>query len=386
MEEKKLSYLEGLRGFGAIMVFLCHFVYAFYYTLYSCDIANSNLPFSLETGIAVSPLNFFYNGKSAVRIFFLVSGYVISIKYFKSHDRGYLKKSAIKRYFRLVVPIAAIEIISYVMMKAGLFYNVEASVISKSEWFAYFYNFEPTFYGALRESLFACLFKGENIYSGVLWIMKYEFLGSLIAYLTLFLIGKNKFRYIIYAIELVFLLVIDPNYGYAAVLLGMIICDIMNTKREFVDKICRNKFILLIMFLTGIFLASYPAAGVGLENTIYSLLGSPRVILFYTAGCSILFFVLLNSSLMQRLLDNKFLNYLGRYSMGIYMVHFPVIASFSAWLLILLSNVLSYNLIMLLNLILSAVIVVLLGKVFTCIVEPIGKRLSDFIIKLVGEN
>lgn len=386
MEEKRLSYLEGLRGFGAIMVFLCHFVYAFYYTLYSCDIANSNLPFNLETGIAVSPLNFFYNGKSAVRIFFLVCGYVISIKYFKNYDKGYLKKSAVKRYFRLVVPIAVIEIISYVMMRAGLFYNIQASEISKSEWFAYFYNFEPTLYGVLRESLFACLFKGENIYSGVLWIMKYEFLGSLIVFLTLFLIGKNKFRYIIYAIELIVLLLIDPNYGYAAVLLGMIICDIMNTKEKLVGKICRNKFILLVLFLAGIFLASYPAAGIGLENTIYSILGNPRVILFYTAGCSILFFVLLNSRLMQRLLDNKLLNYLGRYSLGIYMVHFPVIASFSAWLLIKLSNVLSYNLIMLINLILSAVIVVVLGKIFTCAVEPLGKRLADFITRLVGEN
>ena len=32
---KKLDYIDGLKGIGALMVFFCHFVFAFYYAAYS---------------------------------------------------------------------------------------------------------------------------------------------------------------------------------------------------------------------------------------------------------------------------------------------------------------------------------------------------------------
>ena len=32
---KKLAYIDGLKGIGALMVYFCHFVFAFYYAAYS---------------------------------------------------------------------------------------------------------------------------------------------------------------------------------------------------------------------------------------------------------------------------------------------------------------------------------------------------------------
>ena len=34
-ETKKLTYIDGLKGTGALIVYLCHFAYAFYFALYS---------------------------------------------------------------------------------------------------------------------------------------------------------------------------------------------------------------------------------------------------------------------------------------------------------------------------------------------------------------
>ena len=41
---KKLDYIDGLKGIGALMVFFCHFVFAFYYAAYSLtgDAVNTN--------------------------------------------------------------------------------------------------------------------------------------------------------------------------------------------------------------------------------------------------------------------------------------------------------------------------------------------------------
>ena len=34
MQQNKLVYLDGLKGFGCVCVFLTHFVFAFYYGMY----------------------------------------------------------------------------------------------------------------------------------------------------------------------------------------------------------------------------------------------------------------------------------------------------------------------------------------------------------------
>lgn len=35
MQQNKLVYLDGLKGFGCVCVFLTHFVFAFYYGMYT---------------------------------------------------------------------------------------------------------------------------------------------------------------------------------------------------------------------------------------------------------------------------------------------------------------------------------------------------------------
>ena len=63
---KKLDYIDGLKGIGALMVFFCHFVFAFYYAAYSLtgDAVNTNS--GIEITIGKTPLNLLYSGNSAV--------------------------------------------------------------------------------------------------------------------------------------------------------------------------------------------------------------------------------------------------------------------------------------------------------------------------------
>ena len=59
---KKLDYIDGLKGIGALMVFFCHFVFAFYYAAYSLtgDAVNTNS--GIEITIGKTPLNLLYSG------------------------------------------------------------------------------------------------------------------------------------------------------------------------------------------------------------------------------------------------------------------------------------------------------------------------------------
>lgn len=378
MSEKRLSYLEGLRGLAAIMVFLCHFSYAFYYALYSGVVAESNMPGNLDTLIAVTPLNVLYNGKLAVRIFFLLCGYVICIKFFKTGDKKYLVSGAIKRYFRLIVPILFIEVITYLLMKMGVYHNGAAAVISHSQdWFMTFNSEEPNFFIMLKEAFVEAFFGKPYAYNNILWIIRYEFLGSLMVYGILYVTGKWKYRHILYII----LCALCIRNDYVCIFIGMLLSDLMQNKPVWFDKLCKNKFILLISLIFGMFLATYPAAGkdINLQHTIYAIVPVPMVIIFYVVGSSLLFFVLLNSELLQKFFGGKVLTFLGKYSFGIYLVHFPIIATFSSWFLVRMNGIINYNAIMIINFVLTIPYVLIYAILVTKYIEPLGVRLANGI-------
>lgn len=84
---RRIEYVDGLKGILCIMVFLCHFVYAFYFALYSAEY--SNMHNSIEPYLAVTAFNIIYNGKAAVRVFLIISGYLIANKYFNGRGKGF---------------------------------------------------------------------------------------------------------------------------------------------------------------------------------------------------------------------------------------------------------------------------------------------------------
>ena len=51
MEGKKLVYLDGLKGIGCLVVFLTHFVFAFYYGMYHFQPESCHLPGDLDIAI-----------------------------------------------------------------------------------------------------------------------------------------------------------------------------------------------------------------------------------------------------------------------------------------------------------------------------------------------
>ncbi len=178
---KKLDYIDGLKGLGALMVYLCHFVYAFYYAAYSLNPVHAHTKRGLELAIGKSPLNFFYNGNAAVCMFLVFSGFVLCLSYFRTRDKGRLKEAALKRYFRLMPVILYVNVIVFVFMSFGLYRNGEAAVLTGSEaWLGGFHRFPPEVTGMLYESLLGCFLQGSNAYNGVLWTIPYLFSGALV--------------------------------------------------------------------------------------------------------------------------------------------------------------------------------------------------------------
>ena len=89
------------------------------------------------------------NGTYAVCLFFVISGFSLSIGYLQSGDDRGLARMAAGRYLRLAVPIFVICAITYVLL------NVIPPPAQRPSPLDVFGNFTPTVQGLLEFSLFS---------------------------------------------------------------------------------------------------------------------------------------------------------------------------------------------------------------------------------------
>lgn len=269
-------------------------------------------------------INIFFNGELAVFVFWFLSAYVISIKLFKRGDKSYVIQALLKRYVRLAIPVLVSVLLPYILISLGLMFNKEVAFNQNgttNEWLGHYYDFDPSFILAIKSGLWDTFFDigGQN-YNPVLWSINPEFYGSLFCFIIFIACGKNRFRFYFYFIlsTVAFLL---AKYWLIVFILGHILCDAKSTSvnnlvfQKFLSLFKNqqlNLFYLFVLLLLG-----------GLYN-YYSF--------FYVPVCALIVIVILHTQRAQAFLMNKYLVWLGKVSFGLYLIHFPIICSFSCFL------------------------------------------------------
>lgn len=342
VKNKKIKYLDGLRGVASIVVFLQHLKYTFFLsqsTLLLTQIYSLDL-FPIIKTFIISFFNLFFDGNLAVWIFWLLSSYVISIKFFRT-DKD-LDKLIInyftKRYFRLLIPVFISVIIGYFLMKFGFMYNLkytENLVHDFSrKWIRLNYSFEPNFFNAIKSSFFDTFFdyKTKSSYNIVLWTIKNEFLGSLFTFSVFAVIRHNSKRYYIYLI--IFLVLIKLKVLWLSIfLLGHVLCDFDFSQ---LTKSLKNKEMKMHKYNKLIFCLS-----------ILLIIFSKHILLiakvpteYVNFLCSIIIvYITLRNRFFKRFFSNKICSFLGKISFSLYLIHVPIICSLSCYLIMLNNNI-----------------------------------------------
>lgn len=121
-----IASLDGLRGLACVIVFNDHFVRLF--------IPRSGLP-KLFTG---SPLSFIFQGRGAVSVFFVISGYVLShkpLRLIRSQEYPDFQKSITSSVFRRVIRLCLPPLIAACLLclvaVAGGFDEAEKAYYAK---------------------------------------------------------------------------------------------------------------------------------------------------------------------------------------------------------------------------------------------------------------
>src|SRR5215472_4591156 len=104
----RFRFLDGLRGWAAVVVLLHHLF------------VDGLPPNSFMADRTLWAKVFFLNGILAVSVFFVISGFSLSIRYLEAGDGKALGRIAAGRYLRLALPIFAICALTYGLLISGL--------------------------------------------------------------------------------------------------------------------------------------------------------------------------------------------------------------------------------------------------------------------------
>jgi peptidoglycan/LPS O-acetylase OafA/YrhL len=183
---RKLTQLEAIRGIASVIVIVHHYAIAF-------------VP-GLKPALHGTPGAFLVNGEGAVTLFFVLSGFVLTRRYFFS-GKGDVTGAALKRLPRLLVPAAFSTLIGYLILASGVDWYIRAGIISHSDWLVGFggagqsKGFTPSLIDALVKSVTVFFWSDQFQYNSNLWTMLPELVGSMFcfAYAAFALRLKNRF-------------------------------------------------------------------------------------------------------------------------------------------------------------------------------------------------
>jgi peptidoglycan/LPS O-acetylase OafA/YrhL len=321
MRSSKLYALDSARGIAALVVVFhhaaCAFAPLFVYDRYA--------PW----------LRILFQGAFPVRFFFVLSGFVLSLSFFRSGRIAVLRSAAVRRFFRLGVPVAAAVALAYILFDLGLYFNLQAGVAQHQphqyRWLHHWYQFAPSAADAVGEAGWRALFDYDtkHTYNNVLWTMGVEFRGSLFVFALLALIGGLRNRAALYlAVGLILRHL--SQYQMIDFLAGLALCDWYVARGQSAGESDRNSFAVgTLMILAGLLIGGSAPADIETAKDAGGLI-PPR--LWMTAGAVLVVAGIIRSPRLQSALTIRPLVLLGKMSFSLYLVHVPVLCSLSSWL------------------------------------------------------
>ena len=312
---KRLS-LEALRGMAAIVVVVWHCL----------------LDFKPDWAVFHgSPFYALIYGTSAVAVFFVLSGYVLSIGFFAKRENQIILRGAVKRWPRLAGPVLVSCLITWALYRLNLFYFMSASEISGSAHLRsqLFFGMTPndiSFFDAARVGL-TTFFTGDRHYNNPIWTMHYEFLGSLIVFAMLFFISKKHLEerstWLIIGLGFFIALAINPYLSLFPIGLSLVLI---------LSKLGRSYFAAGFLLIISLYLLGYAGNPIGAYSWIR--VGSRNATSIQIIGAAGLVAAFELFPLTGRQLGSSIASFLGRISFPLYLIHVPVLCSLGSFILI----------------------------------------------------
>lgn len=313
---------DGLRGIAAMNVLLSH-----YFTMFVPVLKAKNYP-GVYAGdpdaLAIYELlrfplfNIFYNGQFAVIVFFVLSGYVLTLPA-HAGNRDTIQRRFWGRYLRLNIPVACAVLFAWALQAGGLYYTDGRVEAPNPAWALDHYNDPVPFWMMLREAVFDAIFRGEPTLNIPLWSIGAEFVGSMLLLAFFFPRGRRKWITVgivfaigaaVYTNSVIYLL---------AIFIGAAIVKARLTRRG-----------VLICAVLGIYFGGFQ-----FDSVYYSFLHAEDWLPSTKNAMNLIGAVLLTLAVIngfaKPLVQSRPAQFLGHISFPLYILHYPMLLSFGLW-------------------------------------------------------
>jgi len=372
----KILYLEGIRGLAAFMVMIYHYSRGFYPTVVTGDPDTSHLG---EFGLFyyANPINVITNGNYFVTIFFVLSGYVLSKNYFQTKNIDSIVSASFRRFPRLIIPAVFSLIISFLLVRFSLVYNIEASEITLSDWLATLWKANGSF-GSLIHDFRSAIFFEKSAYNISLWTISVELFGSFLVFAILALTHKTRNLHLI-LILLFGVCYFTYEYYYCAFILGIL----LNYTDQYTFKnTTLRHFVIGLLLLGGLFLGAFPSHGT-VEGTFFEFADHHILVsrnsFIHVIGAFFSVLAVLFSRRLQQFFSLKLFHFLGYISFSLYLIHALVLGSFTCYLFLQFKQMYSYNVAFLLSFIPSLALMIALSYFMTVYVDKGSVKIAKNI-------
>lgn len=318
-----LSYLDSIRGLAAFAVFNEHFVIA-----YGLPCESSLCRRVLD----YSPLNIWWDGSAAVSMFFVLSGLVLSLKYFRHGPtpdlRGFnLMGYTLARLFRIWLPYLAVLMISASLYLITAKTSPANTILPASDWIKDMWHKNPlSLTNMLREG-FLLKLPDLVVLLPQAWTLSIELALSLLLPLGLVLVEKTISWLIFFTLLSVSLL--NMQAFVLHFLLGLLIARQHTVISAHLSQ-HRWQRRLILLFGLGLYTSGSMIQGLMAEPLVWSSSG---------LGAGLILMFALGSSAAQGFLSTSLLHRLGRTSYSSYLIHMLILMCVTPDLLKMLENI-----------------------------------------------
>jgi peptidoglycan/LPS O-acetylase OafA/YrhL len=344
--ERRIHYLDTLRGVASVQVLLSHSMLAFFIgTAFASPESGTVVGY-----LAASPLFFLFDGASAVCIFFVLSGYVLTPVF--THSRATNGAIIGSRFLRLAIPAIAGCAFSAILFQVFGGYNQTAGPVAKSWWLAEGWRPAADLW-FLKDALINGVvlgFQGSSVvqwfgfpaaslasmadsYVTPLWTLSIEFYGSILVLLVA--------RYRSWTLLILATIILGRTY---------LLCFLVGHLAARFELGGRRPWVP--------WPAALAAAAIGMAVCLTSHFWSPRAVVQFCArsvaflppcplakpdylmrvyGASVFTVAILQCAPIRALLAHERLRALGRLSFPIYLTHWPVIFGVGSFSLLVLT-------------------------------------------------
>ena len=308
LQPKRIEFLDSIRGLAALAVLLEH---SFIFTWPAIVGQVLKWPF----------INVAVDGKAAVAMFFVLSGFVLARPYFLSsdgqpHRNIYAPTFYLRRFTRIWLPWFVVFGLSG-LAQATLFRSWP-TIPPTNGWYANFWHHPLTAMNAIRQ----CLFREHDAGYQLLiqdWSLGVELKASALLPILIFM-SRKATPWSLLILSVLLTALIPTGHYYTSFIMGVLLARQANDLLPWLQpKPFRFKAGLLLAGIT-----LYETHHIG-----YNLLGGTSAVKFLwlgtSLGCILILMAALASRRIQKALNLSPLIFLGRISYSVYLLQFMVI-------------------------------------------------------------